>query len=512
MYYFRPSMPKFFIKTYGCQMNERDSEQVVHTLIARGYERVAHEAEADVVLLNTCSVRDMADQKALGKMGMLSRMAKERPHVVFGFLGCMAQARGESLLENLPHVDLVVGTQKFHRVADYVEELVAKKKSRTSENAQRPTSTAQHPTERRMDDLRFSIVDIAEELGSQSTIRDHQLAPKQATAFVSIMQGCNMRCTFCIVPQTRGAERSRSIDEIVREVRDLVSRGVKEVTLLGQIVNLYGRHEFPKIGKKSPFVRLLEAVHAIDGLERLRFTSPHPIGFRDDLIDAISRLSKLAEHVHLPLQSGSNKILKAMHRAYTAEKYLDLVERIRRAPEGIAITTDIIVGFPGETEDDYKQTRDLVEQIQFDNAFVFRYSPRRGTAAAEMPEQISERTKEERNQDLLQVVNESNRRNLERLVGTDVEVLCEGPSKTNPARLMGRTRTNKIVVFESEDELVGELVDVRIEQANGFSLFGRPVQVGHASRLPSPEGQLPTGRVRVAAATGPKACATPGTF
>jgi tRNA-2-methylthio-N6-dimethylallyladenosine synthase len=478
-------MPKFFIKTYGCQMNERDSEQVAHSLMARGYEPVSKESEADVVLLNTCSVRDMADQKALGKMGMLGRLAKERPHVVFGFLGCMAQARGAELLKDLPHVDLVVGTQKFHRVADYVEELVTKKKGWTSENTQYSTSNAQRPTERQMDDLRFSIVDVAEEAGSQSTIRDQQLAPGQATAFVSIMQGCNMHCTFCIVPQTRGAERSRSINEIVSEVRDLVSRGVKEITLLGQIVNLYGRREFPKIDNKSPFVQVLEAVHDVYGLERVRFTSPHPIGFRDDLIDAISRLPKLVEHVHLPLQSGSNKILKAMHRAYTAEKYVDLVRRIRRAREGIAITTDIIVGFPGETEADYKQTRGLVEEIQFDNAFVFRYSPRRATPAAEMPDQIDERTKEERNRDLLRVVNESNRRSLERLVGCDVEVLCEGPSKTNPARLMGRTRTNKIVVFppsprlqwtgEADNELVGKLVDVRIERANGFSLYGAPV-------------------------------------
>jgi tRNA-2-methylthio-N6-dimethylallyladenosine synthase len=469
-------MPKFLIKTYGCQMNARDSEQVAHSLMARGYEPVSKESEADVVLLNTCSVRDMADQKALGKMGMLGRMAKERPHVVFGFLGCMAQARGTELLKGLPHVDLVVGTQKFHRVADYVEELVARKAARTLQNAQRSTSNAQRSMERQMDDLRFSIVDVAAEAGSQSTIRNQQVAPRQATAFVSIMQGCNMHCTFCIVPQTRGAERSRSIDEIVNEVRDLVSRGVKEITLLGQIVNLYGRHEFPKIDNKSPFVQLLEAVNEIDGLERLRFTSPHPIGFRDDLIDAISRLPKVAEHVHLPLQSGSNEILKAMHRAYSAEKYLDLVQRIRRARQGISITTDIIVGFPGETEDNYKRTRDLVAEIQFDNAFVFRYSPRRGTPAAEMSDQIDERTKEERNQDLLQVVNESNRRSLERLVGHDVEVLCEGPSKTNPARLMGRTRTNKIVVFQGRDELVGELVNVGIEQANGFSLYGTPIR------------------------------------
>jgi len=458
-------MPKFFIKTYGCQMNERDSEQVAHSLIARGYERVAHESEADVVLLNTCSVRDMADQKALGKMGMLGRMARERPHVVFGFLGCMAQARGESLLKDLPHVDLIAGTQKFHRVADYVEELVARKAARAASAS---------PRKRAIDDLRFSIVDIAEEPGSQSTICDQQLAPKQATAFVSIMQGCNMRCTFCIVPQTRGAERSRTIDEIAGEVRDLVSRGVKEVTLLGQIVNLYGRHEFPKRDGKSPFVQLLEALHAIDGLERLRFTSPHPIGFREDLIDALARLPKLAEHVHLPVQSGSDKILREMHRGYTREKYLRLVERIRRAREGIAITTDIIVGFPGETEDDYKQTRELVEEVQFDNAFVFRYSPRRNTPAAAMADQIDEQTKEQRNQDLLRIVNESNRRHLQRLVGTCVEVLCEGPSKTNPARLTGRTRTNKIVVFHGHETMIGQLVNVQIQRANGFSLYGAP--------------------------------------
>ncbi|KAF5408000.1 MAG: tRNA-2-methylthio-N(6)-dimethylallyladenosine synthase [Candidatus Udaeobacter sp.] len=459
-------MPKFFIKTYGCQMNERDSEQVAHSLIARGYERVAHETEADVVLLNTCSVRDMADQKALGKMGMLGRMAKERPHVVFGFLGCMAQARGAFLLKNLPHVDLVVGTQKFHRVADYVEELVGKKSSKS-----RPHSAAH----RAIDDLRFSIVDVADEPGSQSTIRDQHLAPNQATAFVSIMQGCNMHCTFCIVPQTRGVERSRSIDEIVREVRDLVAHGVKEVTLLGQIVNLYGRHEFPKRDGKSPFVQLLEAVNQIEGLERLRFTSPHPIGFRDDLIDAIARLPKVAEHIHLPLQSGSNRILKAMRRAYTAEKYVDLVRRIRHAREGIAITTDIIVGFPGETEEDYKQTRNLVDELQFDNAFVFRYSPRRHTPAAEMPDQIDEHIKEGRNQDLLQVVNESTRRCGERLVGRVAQVLCEGPSKTNPTRLMGRTRTNKIVVFEGNEKLIGEIVDVHVQRANGFSLYGTPL-------------------------------------
>jgi tRNA-2-methylthio-N6-dimethylallyladenosine synthase len=448
-------MPKFFIKTYGCQMNERDSEQVAHSLIAHGYERVGCESDADIILLNTCSVRDMADQKALGKMGMLGRLAKERPEVVFGVLGCMAQARGASLLKKLPHLDLVLGTQKFHRVADYVQEVVEKKRYR------------------RMDDPRFSIVDVEDETGSQSTIRDQSLAPKQATAFVSIMQGCNMHCTFCIVPRTRGAERSRKIDEIVAEVRALVSQGVKEVTLLGQIVNLYGRHEFEKHDGKSPFVQLLEAVSAIDGLERVRFTSPHPIGFRDDLVAALASLPKLTEHVHLPLQSGSDRILKAMHRAYTAEKYLNLIAKIRRAGPGIAITTDIIVGFPGETDADYKLTREVAEEVQFDNAFIFRYSRRSETPAAEMPDQVDESVKEQRNQDLLELINASTRRANEKLVGTKAEILCEGPSKTNTARLMGRTRTNKVVVFEADEDRIGQIFDVAIERANGFSLYGR---------------------------------------
>ncbi len=459
-------MPRFFIKTYGCQMNERDSEQVAHSLIMRGFERAAHEIEADVILLNTCSVRDMAEQKALGKMGMFSQMAKRRPEVVFGFLGCMAQARGDALLVGLPHLDLVVGTQKFHRVADYVERLLEKKRTR------------------RMDDPRFSICDTEEEIGSAETIRDHELKQRQATAFVSIMQGCNMHCTFCIVPRTRGAERSRSIEAIVFEVRELVARGVKEVTLLGQIVNLYGRHEFPTVQGKSPFVQLLEAVHKIDGLERLRFTSPHPIGFRDDLIQALADLPKLAEHVHLPVQSGSNRILKAMHRPYTAERYRSLVDRIRQTRNDVAITTDVIVGFPGESEQDYAQTRALVEEIQFDNAFVFRYSTRRDTPAAVMAGQVDEQVKAQRNQDLLSVVDASARRANERLVGRDLEILCEGPSRTNTARLMGRTRTNKIVVFEGNPEYTGKIFEVAIKQANGFSLYGTPaVQTSSPAHL-----------------------------
>ena len=449
-------MPGVYIKTYGCQMNERDSEQVSKMLVERGYRMVEVEGEADVILLNTCSVRDMAEQKAIGKMGMLRKLRKTRPHLVLGYLGCMAQARGESLLQTSPHVDLVVGTQKFHRVADYVDDLL---------------QSRQHAL---IDDVRRPIVDTDEEEGSQSTIREQELESGQVTAFVSIMQGCNMHCAFCIVPQTRGSERGRPIAEIVAEVRSLAERGVKEVTLLGQIVNLYGRHEFPKIDGKSPFVQLLESVCAVDGIERVRFTSPHPIGYRDDLIEAFSRLPKLVEHIHLPLQSGSDRILKIMRRGYTAEKFQKLAERIRAARPGMAITSDVIVGFPGETDEDFQKTRELCEAVSFDNAFVFRYSPRQNTPAATMGDQISEEVKDARNQELLEVVNRHVAAKLDALIGTEVEILCEGASRHNSERLSGRTRTNKIVVFEGSPRHVGQIFPVKITRASGSTLYGDP--------------------------------------
>jgi len=447
-------MPTVHIKTYGCQMNERDSEQVATMLSGRGFRLVPREDEADVILLNTCSVRDMAEQKAIGKMGMLSRLRRERPHLVLGYLGCMAQSRGEALLSASPQVDLVVGTSKFHRVAEYVEDIYRRK------------------TESLMDDCLRPIVDTDLEEGSQSTIRDHVVKTGQGSAFVSIMQGCNMRCTFCIVPETRGQERSRPVEEIVAEVRELAGRGVQEVTLLGQIVNLYGRHEFPKVGDRSPFVQLLEAVHEVDGIQRIRFTSPHPIGFRDDLIGALARLPKMMEHVHLPLQSGSDRLLKAMHRGYTAEKYRRLVGKLRQARPGLALTTDIIVGFPGETKEDYAATRALVEEMDFDNAFIFRYSPRKDTPAATMEGQVPEEVKEERNQDLLQIINRGMAKKLQALVGKEQEVLCEGPSKTNAERFSGRTRTNKIVVFPGASRLLGEIFPVLIERASHSTLYG----------------------------------------
>ncbi len=453
-------MPRVFIKTYGCQMNERDSEQVARMFVERGYTLTRDEDDADVVLINTCSVRDQAEQKALGRMASAARHRTRNPRVVYGFLGCMAQSRGAELLETVPHLDLVAGTQKYHKVADHVDTILKSK------------------VERRMDDPRFSIVDVEEEEDSQNTIRDHSLSERQASAFVSIMQGCNMKCTFCIVPYTRGGERARPIPEIVEEVKRLAGRGVKEVTLLGQIVNLYGRHEFPKVDDKSPFVQLLEAVNGVDGIERIRFTSPHPVGYKSDLIEAFTYLPKLAEHVHLPLQSGSDRILKAMHRPYKAAKFEELCARIREARPGMAISTDVIVGFPGETEDDYARTRALCERVEFDQAYVFRYSKRRDTPAAAMDEsiQLPERVKEERNQDLLKVIDRISARKNAAFVGRTEEVLCEGPSRRNAERLSGRTRTNKIVIFDGDRErLTGELFDVRIQNATNHTLYGDPV-------------------------------------
>jgi tRNA-2-methylthio-N6-dimethylallyladenosine synthase len=467
-------MPRVFIKTYGCQMNVRDSEQVSQMFTERGYTMTSEEAEADVILINTCSVRDQAEQKALGKMGLMGRHREQRPHLVYGFMGCMAQSRGAELLQDVPHTDLVVGTQKYHKVVDHVDALLKPR------------------LERQMDDVRTSIVDIEEETDSQNTIRDHVLGHNQATAFVSIMQGCNMKCTFCIVPSTRGSERGRPISEIVEETKRLVDRGVKEVTLLGQIVNLYGRHEFPKIDGKSPFVQLLEAIHEIPGMERIRFTSPHPIGYKDDLIEAFTYLPKLASHIHFPMQSGSDRILKRMHRPYKASRFVEICEKMRAARPGLGITTDIIVGFPGETEEDYQETRALVEKLRFDNAFIFRYSKRRNTPAAEMDDslQLPEKVKETRNQDLLKLVNAIAVSKNATFVGKTLQVLCEGPSKTNAKRLSGRASNNKIVIFEGNTARhQGQMLDIKIRETTGFSLYGDLVMTDDSSSA-TPLAQL----------------------
>jgi tRNA-2-methylthio-N6-dimethylallyladenosine synthase len=413
-------------------------------------------------------------------MGMMGKYRESRDHVVYGFMGCMAQSRGSELFERVPHLDLVVGTQKYHRVFDYVDRILkGRLQTRMDEvGVEMVTGRVEDEIIKINQDRIISarMVDTEEEEGSQNTIRDHiPREGQQATSFVSIMQGCNMRCSFCIVPDTRGKERGRPISDIVSEVKDLVGKGVKEVTLLGQIVNLYGRTEFPKVDGKSPFVQLLEAVHEIEGLERIRFTSPHPIGYRDDLVEAFTYLPKLCSHIHFPMQSGSDRILKKMRRPYKNEKFLTICEKMQAARPDLAITTDIIVGFPGETEEDFEETVACMKRIGFDNSFIFRYSKRKDTPAAEMDEQLSDKVKEERNQILLRIQEQLTTTKNAKLIGTVQQVLCEGPSKTNKKRLSGRTSQNKIVIFDGKAErMAGQLLDVRIEDSTGYTLYGTP--------------------------------------
>jgi tRNA-2-methylthio-N6-dimethylallyladenosine synthase len=460
-------MNRVHIKTYGCQMNERDSEAVAAMLRARGYRIVAREDECDILLLNTCAVRDAAEQKAIGKVQNVLAHKRRRPDFVVGILGCMAQNRGAALLEQLPDVDLIVGTQKFHQVPGYLDNL------RAARAAGVPVGE--------------TIVDLAEEAGSQNEIRDHVLAqdeapeaPPQVSAFVSIQQGCNMDCSFCIVPKTRGDERSRPMDEIVREATELAARGVREITLLGQIVTSYGRRDYAHTGGVSPFVQLLEKIHAVEGIERIRFTSPHPRGFKEDLVEAYGRLPKLCEYVHLPMQSGSNRILRAMNRPYTRERYLEIVAALRAVRPDIYFSTDIIVGFPGETDEDFAQTRELLETIDCDMAYIFKYSVRTGTPAAEMPGQVPDETKEQRNQILLDLLHQNSvRRNLS-LIGRTEEVLVEGRDKTG-RRFTGRTRGNRVAVFEANERLVGQLVPLQIERTTVSTLYGGLVLAGVSS-------------------------------
>lgn len=445
-------MPSVYIKTYGCQMNQRDSEAVAAQLLAKGYTLAPSEAAADVILLNTCSVRDNAEQKAFHKMETLIHDTRRaRPGRVLGFLGCVAQSRGQDLIDRLPDVDLVLGTQKFHRTADYLDEILAGR--------------------------RHKVVDVAGEEKSEAAIREHLLdgqAKKSVSAYVSIMQGCNQYCTFCIVPYTRGLERSRTIPDIVAECRELAAQGVREITLLGQIVTSYARRDLPVNDGKSPFVQLLEAVQEVEGLERIRFTAPHPKGYGDDLAEAYGRLPRLVESAHLPVQSGSDRVLKLMHRGYTRHRFLDIVRKLRRIKPHIGLSTDFIVGFPGETEADFADTLSLVREVEFDQAFIFKYSPRRDTPAATMPDQVPQAVREDRNQRLLALVNELAGRRYQNLVGWRMQILVEGPSRKNPARMTGRTRCNRIVVFDGPESLRGRLLELEITRAGSFTLYADP--------------------------------------
>ena len=424
-------------------MNERDSEAVMCKLIEGGHEITDDEASADVVLLNTCSVREKAEQKAIGKASRLLNASHSKKKTI-GIVGCMAQNRGESLFEQLPGLGLVVGTQKFHKISDLLEQA----------------------------NMNKQVVDLAEEEGSQNEIKHHVNRDKGPTAFVSIMQGCNMNCTFCIVPKTRGTERYRPMDAILDEIHQLTEDGVREVTLLGQIVNAYGRGEFPRVDKKSPFVQLLEKISDIEKIDRIRFTSPHPIAFGMDLIDAFVRLPKLGKYAHLPMQSGSNRILKAMNRPYRIEKFLSIVDDLRNKVPGMRLSTDVIVGFPGETIEDFELTKTAFTKAGFEMGFIFKYSDRSGTPSVAFDKKVEKNDLEFRNQELLKLLEVHSLTSNRKLIGQEVEVLIESKARKGEGKLMGRTPCFRKVNFVGQDSLIGNILKVKIVDATHSSLWG----------------------------------------
>ncbi|PRR75509.1 tRNA-2-methylthio-N(6)-dimethylallyladenosine synthase [Moorella humiferrea] len=432
----------FKIVTYGCQMNQRDSEMMADLLQAAGYEPVDDEAEAGLIILDTCCVREKAENKVYGKLGQIEKFKSANPDLVIAVAGCMVQQPGaaERIRQQAPYVDLLLGTHNLAELPRLIEEV---------RKMRRPVVAVQ---------------------GGEGPVVENlpRRRARGAQAFVTITYGCNNFCTYCIVPYVRGRERSRRPEDILKEIEDLVDQGVIEVTLLGQNVNSYGRD----LENKVTFADLLTMVNAVAGLKRIRYVTSHPRDFTTELVETISRLEKVCEHVHLPVQAGSNRILELMHRGYTREQYLELVTNLRRHIPGIGLTTDLIVGFPGETEEDFQETLDLVAKVEFDNAFTFMFSPRKGTVAAGLPGQLPQEVKKERLKRLMELQNKISLAKNEALVGEVVEVLVEGPSKTDPSKLSGRTRTNKLVIFPGDAELTGRLVNVRLTKAQTWLLKG----------------------------------------
>jgi tRNA-2-methylthio-N6-dimethylallyladenosine synthase len=443
-------MATFHIRTYGCQMNERDSELLACLLRDRGHVPAESEEAADVILLNTCSVRDQAERKALGKAGLLKRLKRQRPELVVGIIGCMAEAHGAALLEPLPHLDLVAGPDQLHDVPDLVEE-------------------ALHG--------RHGVVATGLRQGIPGDMSRHE--PGHAFASVAVMRGCDQFCSYCIVPRTRGRERSRPAAEIVEEVRQLAADGVREVLLLGQNITAYGLAEARRAGRlqagQSPFAELLRAVHEVPGILRLRFTSPHVRFMNDALLDAMCSLPKVCKAFHIPVQSGADRLLELMRRGYTVADYLRVVDAVRARVANVAFSTDVIVGFPGESEADFQATRDLCGRVGFGMAYIFKYSPRQGTRAAEtLDDDVPAEVKLRRNQVLLEDLEATVETRNRSFVGQTVEVLVEGPSLRNAARWQGRSDTGKTVLFDPTEGLrPGCLVRVAIERTTSHSLFGR---------------------------------------
>ncbi len=431
----------FHIDTYGCQMNVADSELVEAILLDQGYEKSNSINVADVIFVNTCAIREHAEEKVHSQLGRYDLIKREKPEVIIGVLGCMAQSLKDDLLENKPYVDVILGPDSYKRLPDLL-----KRNEKDNE----------------------SLVDT--KLSRYEVYND--IFPKRndgINAWISIMRGCDKFCTFCIVPFTRGRERSRSLESIISEVQDVISQGYKEITLLGQNVNSY-------IHKDIQFHDLLENIANLNGLERIRYTSPHPEDITDELLYIMSKYDNISNYVHLPLQAGSNRILKRMNRTYSKEHFIALAKRIKDILPSVGISTDIIVGFPGESEHDFNETLNVMNEIKFDSAFNFKYSPRRGTKASEYDDQIPEDIKQDRLQRVIKLQKVHTLENNEKLIGKFEKVIVEKESKMSKNQWAGRIDSNKWVIFDKKNENIGDLLPIQITKARGITLQGQIMQ------------------------------------
>ncbi|HMA60310.1 MAG TPA: tRNA (N6-isopentenyl adenosine(37)-C2)-methylthiotransferase MiaB [Halanaerobiales bacterium] len=437
---------KYYIKTYGCQMNEHDSEKIAGMLEEMGYNPTDELEKADLIFLNTCTVRENAELKVFGKVGSLKRLKRANPDLIIGIGGCMMQVEEpvQKIKEKFPHVDLVIGTHNLHKLPELVSEI--------EESDQRIISV--------WDQEKGIIPDLP------------SVRKSDFQAWVTIMQGCDNYCSYCIVPYVRGHERSRLKENIINEVENLIEDGVIEITLLGQNVNSYAQD----LEADYDFADLLAELDEIEGLKRIRYMTSHPRDFNEKTIKTIADSNKVCEHFHLPIQSGSNDVLYEMNRGYTREDYLAMIDNIKEHFDHYSITTDIIVGFPGETDEDFQDTLDIVKEVKFDMAFTFKYSKRTGTPAAKKDNQISEEVKDRRLQKLMKVQNKISLRQNKKLEGKNLEVLVEGESKNNPATFMGRSRTNKLVIFPRQEGLIGKVVKVKIDNAQSWTLYGDVIE------------------------------------
>ena len=436
---------KYYIETWGCQMNEEDSEKLSGMLIPMGYKRTVDKENADIIIFNTCCVRENAEQKVDGNIGALKNLKKQKPNLIIAVTGCMMQQEGmaKHIITKFPFVDIIIGTHNAYKFPEYLKRI------------QGGDSSIVEIWEKEEDIVEGIPID------RESNIK----------GFVTIMYGCNNFCTYCIVPYVRGRERSRNPEDIIGEIKAMVADGYKEITLLGQNVNSYGKGLSPEIN----FAELLRRINNIENLERVRFMTSHPKDLSNEVIEVIAEGDKLCEQIHLPVQSGSTNLLNKMNRHYTREQYLELVKSIKSTIPNVGLSTDIIVGFPGETEEDFAETLSLMEEVKFDLAFTYLYSKRRGTPADEMLDQVPEKVKHERFNRLIEVVNRNCAEKNKEYIGKIVEVLVEGYSKNDESKLTGRTRTGKLVNFEGNNKAIGELVSVQITKAHSFSLIGEEI-------------------------------------